>query len=108
MDVTYNKDIAPIMQRSCQRCHRPESVAPMSLLTYEDVRPWARSIKHRTGLRDKPEAMPPWYIEKNVGIQRFKGDLSLTEDEIAKIAWWADNGAPRGNPGRPAAAARVH
>ncbi len=98
MDVTYNKDIAPILQRSCQRCHRPESVAPMSLLTYEQVRPWARSIKHRTGLRDKPEAMPPWYIEKDVGIQRFKRDISLTEEEIARIAWWADNGAPRGNP----------
>ena len=55
-------------------------------------------MKHRTGLRNKPEAMPPWYIEKDVGIQRFKGDLSLTEEEIAKIAWWADNGAPRGNP----------
>ena len=98
-DVTFTKDIAPILQRSCQRCHRPESVAPMSLLTYEDARPWARSMKQRTGLRNKPEAMPPWYIEKDVGIQRFKGDLSLTEEEIAKIAWWADNGAPRGNPG---------
>ena len=97
-DVTFTKDIAPILQRSCQRCHRPESVAPMSLLTYEDARPWARSMKHRTGLRSKPEAMPPWYIEKDIGIQRFKGDLSLTEEEIAKIAWWADNGAPRGNP----------
>ncbi len=97
-DVTFTRDIAPILQRSCQRCHRHESVAPMSLLTYEDARPWARSIKYRTGLRNKPEAMPPWYIEKDVGIQRFKGDLSLTEEEIAKIAWWADNGAARGNP----------
>ena len=97
-DVTFTRDIAPILQRSCQRCHRPEAVAPMSLLTYEETRPWARSIKQRTGLRNKPEAMPPWFIEKDVGIQRFKGDLSLTEEEIAKIAWWADNGAPRGNP----------
>jgi len=96
--VTFTKDIAPILQRSCQRCHRPESVAPMSLLTYEDVRPWARAMKHRTGLRNKPEAMPPWYIEKDVGIQRFQGDLSLSEEEIENIAWWADNGAPRGNP----------
>ena len=97
-DVTFTRDIAPILQRSCQRCHRHEAAAPMSLLTYEDARPWARSIKYRTGLRNKPEAMPPWYIEKDVGIQRFKGDLSLTEEEIAKVAWWADNGAPRGNP----------
>src|SRR5512132_73587 len=58
--VTFNKDIAPILQRSCQNCHRPDSVAPMSLLTYEEVRPWARAIKHRTGLRDKPDVMPPW------------------------------------------------
>ena len=97
-DVTFTKDIAPILQRSCQRCHRPESVAPMSLLTYEEARPWARAMKHRTGLRSEPEAMPPWYIEKDVGIQRFKGDLSLTDEEIAKIAWWADHGAPRGDP----------
>ncbi|SVC60885.1 uncharacterized protein METZ01_LOCUS313739, partial [marine metagenome] len=53
--VTFTKDVAPILQRSCQRCHRPESVAPMSLLTYEDARPWARAMKHRTGLRNKPE-----------------------------------------------------
>ena len=97
-DVTFTRDIAPILQRSCQRCHRPESVAPMSLLTYEEARPWARAMKHRTGLRNEPEAMPPWYIEKDVGIQRFKGDLSLTDEEIAKIAWWADHGAPRGDP----------
>ncbi len=96
--VTFTKDIAPILQRSCQNCHRPGSVAPMSLLTYEEARPWARSIKQRTGLRDKPEAMPPWYIERNIGIQQFKDDLSLSEDEIAKIAAWVDSGAPRGNP----------
>ena len=96
--VTFTKDIAPILQRSCQRCHRPESVAPMSLITYEDARPWARAMKQRTGLRNKPEAMPPWFIEKDIGVQGFKGDLSLTEEEIEKIAIWADNGAPRGNP----------
>jgi len=94
--VTFTKDIAPILQRSCQRCHRPDSVAPMSLLSYEEVRPWARAMKTRTALRNKPLAMPPWYIEKNVGIQQYKGDISLSEEEIAKIARWADNGAPRG------------
>jgi hypothetical protein len=96
--VTFTKDIAPILQRSCQRCHRPDSVAPMSLLTYEEVRPWARAIKTRTGRRTKPDAMPPWYIEKHVGIQQYKGDISLSDEEIAKIAKWVDDGAPRGNP----------
>ena len=52
-DVTFTKDIAPILQRSCQNCHRPDSVAPMSLLTYEDARPYARAMKMRTGLRNK-------------------------------------------------------
>src|SRR6478672_10704011 len=91
---TFARDVAPIFQRSCQNCHRPDSVAPMSLLTYEDARPWAKAMKFRTGLRTKPNAMPPWYIEKNVGIQQYKGDISLSDDEIAKIARWADNGAP--------------
>jgi mono/diheme cytochrome c family protein len=97
-EVTFTKDIAPIVQRSCQNCHRSEGMAPMSLLTYEDVRPWARSIKQRRALRDKPGVMPPWFIEKDIGIQHFKRDPSLTEEEIAKIARWVDSGAPRGNP----------
>ena len=96
--VTFTKDIAPILQRSCQKCHRPQSLAPMSLIEYEEVRPWARSMKHRTGLRDKPGVMPPWYIEKDIGIQEFKNDPSLSDEEVAKIAAWADNGAPRGDP----------
>ena len=97
-DVTYTKDIAPILQRSCQQCHRPESVAPMSLLTYEQARPWARAMKYRTDRVGKPDVMPPWYIEKDIGIQEYKGDFSLSREEIDKIATWADNGAPRGNP----------
>ena len=95
---TFSKDIVPILQRSCQKCHRPDSLAPMPLITYDEVRPWARSIKNRTALRDKPGVMPPWYIEKDIGIQAFKDDWSLSDDEIAKIAHWADNGAPRGDP----------
>ena len=94
--VTYAKDIAPILERSCQNCHRPESVAPMSLLSYEDARPWARAMKYRTGRIGKPDVMPPWYIERDIGIQEYKGDISLTDEEIGKIAAWADNGAPRG------------
>jgi mono/diheme cytochrome c family protein len=97
-EVTFSKDIAPILQRSCQNCHRPDGVAPMSLVTYEDVRPWVRSIKLRTGLGPKAGVMPPWYVEKNIGIQQFHNDPSLSDDEIARIAKWVDSGAPRGNP----------
>src|SRR5262245_23831821 len=96
-EVTFTRDIAPILQRSCQNCHRPGQVAPMSLLTYEDARPWARAIKQRTGIRDKAGAMPPWYVEKSIGIQRYKHDPSLNDEEVAKIAKWVDTGAPRGN-----------
>ena len=96
--VTFTKDIAPILQRSCQNCHRPNSVAPMSLLTYEEVRPYASAIKRRTGIRSRQGTMPPWYIEKDIGIQQYKNDVSLSDEEVAKIAPWADNGAPRGNP----------
>src|SRR5437867_7462061 len=97
-EVTFTKEIAPILQRSCQSCHRPDSIAPMSLLTYEEVRPWARAIKERTLLRGRRGAMPPWFIEKEIGIQKFKDDISLSDAEIAKIAKWVDAGAPRGNP----------
>ena len=97
-EVTFTKDIAPILQRSCQNCHRPDSIAPMSLLTYEDARPWAKAMKERTLLRRGRGAMPPWFIETEVGIQKFKDDISLTDAEIARIAKWADAGAPRGNP----------
>ena len=106
-EVTFTKDIAPILQRSCQNCHRPDGVAPMSLITYEEVRPWARAIKQRTGIGPKAGVMPPWYIEKNIGIQHYKDDPSLSDEEIATIAKWADSGAPRGNPGRHAAAAQL-
>src|SRR6516165_6647275 len=97
-EVTFSRDIAPILQRSCQNCHQPNSVAPMSLITYKEVRPWARAIKERTALRDRRGVMPPWFIEKNIGIQHFKNDPSLSDLEITKIAKWADSGAPEGNP----------
>src|SRR6266568_1544308 len=64
-EVTFTKDIAPILQRSCQDCHRPDSVAPMSLLTYEDARPWAQAMKRRTSVGPKAGVMPPWYVERN-------------------------------------------
>jgi mono/diheme cytochrome c family protein len=97
--VTFTKDIAPILQRSCQQCHRPAGVAPMSLTTYDEVRPWARAIRHRTGLGPRAGVMPPWFVEKDIGIQRFKDDPSLSDEEIATIAQWVDSGAPQGNAG---------
>ena len=93
-EVTFTRDVLPILQRACQQCHRPGSVAPMSLLTYEEVRPWARAIRDKTAQRE----MPPWYIERNVGVRAFKEDASLTDDEIAPIGAWVDAGASRGNP----------
>ena len=70
---TFTKDIAPIFQEKCEACHRPDSIAPMSLVTYDEARPWARSIKARVADRQ----MPPWHIDKTVGIQNFKNDRSL-------------------------------
>ena len=92
-DATFSKDVAPIFQRSCDNCHRPGSIAPMSLLTYKDARPWARSIKERVVRR----VMPPWHIDRNVGVQKFKDDPSLTDAQIAAIVAWVDHGAPEGN-----------
>jgi hypothetical protein len=97
-EVTFTKDIAPILQRSCQNCHRPDGVAPMSLVTYADARPWARAIRQRTSIGPHAGVMPPWYVEKNIGIQHYKDDPSLSDLEIAKIAKWADSGAPQGDP----------
>jgi hypothetical protein len=91
---TFTRDIVPILQRSCQDCHRTGSVAPMSLLTYEEVRPWARSIKARVSARE----MPPWFIDRHIGIRKFKNDISLSDAEIATVSGWVDAGAPRGNP----------
>jgi len=91
--VTFTKDIAPILQRACQNCHRPGNIGPMSLLTYNDARPWAKAMKQQVVQRN----MPPWFIDRSVGIQKFKNDGSLTDQEIATISQWADGGAPMGN-----------
>ena len=91
---TFTKDIAPIFQEKCEACHRPDSIAPMSLVTYEEARPWARSIRTRVESRQ----MPPWSIDKTVGIQKFKNDRSLSEAQIATITKWIDAGAPKGDP----------
>ena len=92
--VTFAKDVAPIFQAKCQSCHHPGTVAPMSLMSYEEARPWARSIKDRVARRE----MPPWHLDTSVGIQSFKNDISLTTDQIATIVAWVDAGAPLGDP----------
>lgn len=97
-NVTYHRDIVPVLQRSCVNCHRSNGVAPMALTEYEDVRRYARRIVRRTAIRDRMGAMPPWYAEKDIGIQHFKNDPSLTDAEIAMIAEWAESGAPEGDP----------
>ncbi len=92
--ATFTKDVAPILQERCQICHRVGTFAPMSLVTYEQTRPWARSIKQKVAARE----MPPWFIEKNIGVQHFSNDNSLTDQEIATIVKWVDAGAPQGDP----------
>ena len=101
--VTFTKDVAPIFQQKCEACHRPDSIAPMSLRTYEEIRPLARSIRSRVETRQ----MPPWHIDKTVGIQQFKNDRSLSDDQIATILAWVDQGAVEGRTERHAATQRV-
>jgi len=91
---TFTKDIVPILQARCQDCHRPNAMAPMSLLTYEETRPWARSIKERVVKRQ----MPPWHLDKSVGVQSFQNDMSLSDEQIATFVRWVDSGAPQGDP----------
>jgi hypothetical protein len=92
--VTFTKDIAPILQDKCQSCHRDGAMAPMALTSYQEARPYARAIKQRVVLR----TMPPWFIDKSVGIQHFSNDISLSDAEIATIVKWVDEGAPQGDP----------
>ena len=92
--VTYARHIAPIFQQKCQECHQPGSIAPMSLLTYDDAKKYARRIRAKVGSR----MMPPWHIDKTVGIQQFKNDRSLTDAQIDAIVSWVDGGSPMGDP----------
>jgi hypothetical protein len=91
---TFTKDIAPIFQEKCQSCHRPGYIAPMSLISYEDARPWAKAIKERVITRQ----MPPWHLDKTVGIQKFANDRSLSDEQISTIVRWVDGGAQKGDP----------
>ena len=92
LKVTYSKQISHIFQKSCQNCHRPGEMAPMALLSYEDARPWVRSIKKYVANRD----MPPWHADPAYG--KFKNDPRLTQEEIDTIVAWVDAGAPEGDP----------
>ena len=90
--LTFNKDVLPILQRNCQTCHRPGQVAPMSFLTYQNVRPWAKAMKAAVASRK----MPPWFADSHYGP--YLNDRSLKQEEIETIAKWADAGAPEGDP----------
>src|SRR5438874_13497505 len=90
--VTFAKDILPILQKNCQSCHRPGQVAPMSLLTYRDTRPWAKAIKTAVTMRK----MPPWFADPKYG--HFTNDSSLKQSEIDTLVKWADSGAAEGDP----------
>ena len=92
--VTFAKHVAPILQKNCQQCHQRGAIGPMSLTTYEEVRPWARAIRQKVVAGE----MPPYRYDRDVGIQQLKYDLRLTQTEIETIARWADSGAPLGNP----------
>src|SRR5712692_10619153 len=86
-DVTFNRDVAPIFFNNCVQCHRPGEIAPMSLLSYKDARPWARSIREKvaTGV------MPPWHADPHYG--NFANDRRLSEKDINTITAWVDQGA---------------
>ncbi len=88
---TFSKDVAPILFENCVQCHRPNHIAPMSLMTYADARPWARAVKQRVAARE----MPPWGAAP--GIQEYSNDTSLTQEEIDTIVAWVDGGVPRGD-----------
>ena len=91
--VTFTKDIAPLLVAHCATCHRPRAIAPFSLLTYDDARPWARAIKQATRTR----SMPPWKPELGYS-DAFVGDRRLSDAQIELIARWVDAGAPEGDP----------
>src|SRR5438105_4870669 len=89
---TFSKDVAPILYKNCAGCHRAGDIAPMSLLTYEQVRPWARSIKEKVSLGQ----MPPWHAEAPRGA--FANDRRLSDKEKETLVRWAGGGAPQGDP----------
>jgi len=89
--VTFNKEVLPILQKNCQSCHRPNQIAPMSLLDYKSARPWAKAMKAAVASRK----MPPWFADPGVG--HFTNDRTLAQKDIDVISKWADAGAPEGD-----------
>ena len=89
--ATFTKDVAPILYRRCVECHRPGEIAPMSLMTYQDARPWAKSIREKVAAR----IMPPWHADPEYG--KFENDPRLSQQEIDTIVAWVDRGSPKGN-----------
>ncbi len=91
-NVTFNKDVLPILEKRCQDCHRPGEAAPFSMLTYKDTRPWAKSIRQAV----LTKKMPPWFADPNVG--HFANDRSLSQSEIDTLVAWIDGGVKEGDP----------
>ena len=91
-NITFSKDVAPIFFKSCTGCHRPGEIAPMSLLTYKDARPWAKSIRDKVANKE----MPPWHADPNHG--EWRNDRRITQEAINTIIAWVNGGAPEGNP----------
>jgi hypothetical protein len=89
---TFYQDVLPILQNNCQGCHRPGEVAPMSLMSYEEARPWARAIKAKTTAKQ----MPPWFADPDYGL--FANERKLTSHQIETLSAWTDAGAPAGDP----------
>ena len=92
--VTFSKDVAPIFQEKCQVCHMPNSIAPMPLLTYADAKKYASAIKSKVEAR----VMPPWHVDRNIGVRSFKNDRGLTDAQIGTIVSWVNGGAVEGDP----------
>ena len=90
---TFARDVAPIIQENCQVCHQPSAIAPMSLMTYEAVKRYAPRIREKVTAR----LMPPWHIDRSVGIQEFKNDRALTDEELATLVTWLDSDMPFGD-----------
>ena len=88
---TFTKDVAPILFANCATCHRPGEIAPMSLLSYQDARPWSKAIQDKVSRRE----MPPWSADPRFG--HFRNDRSLSQEQIDTIVAWVDGGSPRGN-----------
>src|ERR1700682_71506 len=90
-EITFNKDVLPILQKNCQVCHRPGEVGPMAFLTYEGTRPWAKAMKEAV----LTKKMPPWFADPQYG--HYANDRRLNEPDINTLVAWVDAGAPEGD-----------